>query len=185
VLRSWADATQLRVEVFSGMHDQKELPLTLGPGATIAYILLTPGSDCDVGAFGKRLTSSTADHYASPAYIGALLARLQAHPNPVLRDSACVAMAQILWFHPTCLSLATDSPDEGVRGLARRLLKNDPGDVEGALRNDPLSLFPLPWVENISQRLELYTEDMRPGVRNAACTYLRRVLPGRTFQHCR
>jgi len=184
VLRSWADATQLKVEVFSGAHEQKELPLELGPGATIAYILLTPGHDCDIEAFGRRLTSSGADSYASPGYTALLLARLQGRSNSVLRDSACVAMAQMLWFRPACLVQAKDSLDGGIRGLARRLLEEDSVGTVETLRRDPLSLFPA-WVDDISQRLEFYTEDMRPQVRRAACESLGKMFPGKTFRHCK
>jgi hypothetical protein len=185
VLRSWADAVQLSVEVFSGMHNQQELPLALGPGAAIAYILLTPGSEYDVQAFGRRLASSTADYYASPGYTRMLLTRLVDQPDPILRDSACLAMAQILWFRPTCLTRAAESPDESIRELARRLLRDDSGHVEELLRHDPLALLPSPWVDNISQRLEIYADDMRPEVRNAACQYLSLAFPGRTVQHCK
>jgi hypothetical protein len=93
-------------------------------------------------------------------------------------------MAQILWFRPACLVHAKDSLDGGIRELARRLLKEDPVRTVETLRRDPLSLFPA-WVDDISQKLECYTEDMRPQVRQAACESLGKMLPSKTFRYCK
>lgn len=142
VLRSWADASQLKIWVHSGSHNQKDLPLDLGPAATIAYILLTPGADCDLREFGNTVgwaSYSASYSYGDPAYLNERLKELQRSPDRALRDSACLATATMFWIRPKCLERALDSPDDSVRRAAAGFLKSDDVNLVGRLRSNPFS----------------------------------------------
>ena len=43
------------------------------------------------------------------------------------------------------------------------------------LSKNPLSLFPVPWTIEIAQMLEIFSEDLRPEVRQAACADLEKL----------
>ncbi len=187
VLRSWADASQLNLWVLSGSHNQKDLPLDLGSNATIAYILLTPGVGCNANMFANTLgmTCSTALRYGDPAYVNQRLKQLQLSSNRTLRDSACLTAATVFWYRPACLGQALSSPDNGTRLATARFLKGDDVNLLGRLRSNPFSLFPKPWTDYMSQVFDIYTEDVRPEVRKAACDSLRRFAPQEADQHCK
>jgi Prokaryotic membrane lipoprotein lipid attachment site len=182
LLRTWADVTQLKIPIYSGKHDQNALPLNLGVGPTIAFILIIPGSDWDREHYGLGLMYATS--YASPGYIGSLLKQVQSNPDRELRAEACLEAAQTTWY-PNCLSDVLDSPNAGYRKLARDLLKTDGVNTFGVLKYDPLSLLPRRSGEYLFERLELYSNDLRPDVRQAACEDLRRMYPSRDVQACR
>lgn len=97
VLRSWADATQLAIWVHSGSHDQKEPPLEAGPSTTIAYILLTPGANCDLKEFENTLR---LPRYGDPGYVNDRLKRLELSADRELSDAACLTAATIFWHRP-------------------------------------------------------------------------------------
>jgi hypothetical protein len=177
LFRSWADASQLKIEVYSGTHDQTSLPLALGPGATIAYILLTPGPGCDIRVFENHL-GWPPHSSAAPEYVDSLLKQLQTHPDPVLSASACIAAARTFGNRPKCLEHALKTPDKSLREAAEDLFFKDDVRLSARLRHDPLSLFPSAWTDYIYQMLDIYAEDARPDVRQAACEWLRRF--GRT-----
>jgi hypothetical protein len=181
VLRSWADATQLMIRVRSGSHSQKELPLELGPEATIAYILLTPGSDVDLREFGNSLTWP---YYGDPAYVNQLLKQLELSPDQTLRDSACLSTASMFWIRPKCLEQVLSSPDANAQKAAAGFLKDDVNLPE-RLRANPFFQSPQHWTDYSTQMLEIYSEDMRPEVRKAACASLRSFAPERAVEHCR
>jgi hypothetical protein len=186
VLRSWADATQLKIEVHSGSHSQNELPLDRGPETVIAYILLTPGADADLREFRNSLIWSA---YGDPAYVNQRLKQLTLSPDPGLRDSACFTIANSFWIRPKCLEQALGSPDSNTRKTAASFLEDNKNDVDvlGLLRTNPTALFPIPppLVDNSLQKLEIYTEDMRPEVRRAACAALHNVAPQRVAEACK
>jgi hypothetical protein len=183
MFRSWADATQLKIEIYSGVHDQTSLPLSLGPSATIAYLLLTPGTDCDLHVFANHLGSPPPPSVA-PAYVDSLLKRLQMHQDPLLSASACILAAKLFWHQPKCLERALEAPDRGLREAAAELLDNDDVDLLGHLQNAPLSLFPSQWTDYMYQMLKIYAEDKRPEVRQAACEFLWRLSPDQTAAPC-
>jgi hypothetical protein len=183
VLRSWADATQLKIEVHSGSHRQQDLPLERGPSVTIAYILLTPGADFDPETFANTL-GLPPNSYGGPQYVNERLKQLQLSPNRTLRDSACIAAARIFWHRPKCLEQAVESPDQSIRQDAAKYLKDDNVNLPKRLQDDPFSLFPGPWTDYMFQMFEIYTEDMRPEVRKAACADLRSLAPQRTVSNC-
>lgn len=183
VLRSWADATQLKIDVFSGSHRQKDLPLDRGPVDAITYILLTPGEDCDLTVFSNRLEWPLL-HDSNPMYISDLLKQLQLHSNPRVRDSACLAEAQMFGYHPACLDRAVSSPDPSIRRAAKGLLQQAEANGKRLLEN-PFWMFPTPWTDNMVQWFELYTEDVRPEVRRTACDALRLVAPHQSFKNCK
>lgn len=183
VLRSWADASQLDIEVFSGAHNQKDLPLDLGPEATIAYILLTPGIDCDLNEFSHTLRWPL---YGDPSYVNQRLAQLQLSSNAVLRNSGCLTAAIIFsGLVPRCLQQLLSSPDAGLRQEAARFLKGDSANLALVLRKNPFYLFPAPWTDYMTQMFEIYAEDLRPEVREAACESLRRFAPQQAVKHCK
>jgi len=184
VLRSWADASQLKIWVHSGSHSQRDLPLDLGTRAAITYILLTPGPDCDPSEFGKSLGWPP---YASddPAYINQRLKRLESNPDRTIRDSACLASATMFSHRPECLEQAILSPDSNVRRAAGEFLKGDSIHLLERLQHNAFSLFPKPWTDYMSQEFEIYTEDVRPAVRKAACASLRNLAPLRAVERCR
>lgn len=142
VLRSWADASQLAIWVHSGSHNQADLPVSLGPAAMIAYILLTPGADCDLREFQNTLSWP---RYGDPEYVDQRLKELQLSPDRNLRDSACITSAVIFWHRPKCLELAANSSAESIRSAAERFLRTDDVHLAELLRKSPFSLFPQPW----------------------------------------
>jgi hypothetical protein len=183
-LRSFADAKQLSIVVNSGSHNQKDLPLELGPAATIAYILLTPGSDCDLRKFALSLRWPPISS-VGPQYVNERLKQLQLNSDEYVRDSACEIAATIFWHRPKCLEHALHSSDTGIRRAAARYLNEDDVNLLGLLRSDPSSLFNKAWSDYIIEMFEIYTEDMRPEVRKAACAALRSFAPQRAVEHCR
>lgn len=183
VLRSWADAKQLRIEVLSGSHRQQDLPLDLGPAATIAYIRLTPGADCDLNAFAQTLGWPEISG-VSPEYLYNRLKQLQLSSNPVLRESACLTAASMFWHRPRCLEQCLHSTDASIRRGAQNLFKDDVNLV-GLIRHNPSALFPKAWTDYITEMFEIYTEDTRPEVRKAACASLRSFAPERRVEQCK
>jgi hypothetical protein len=184
VLRSWADATQLNIEVHSGSHNEQDLPLELGPAVTIAYILLTPGTDFDLDAFRYSLGWPPYS-YGGPRYVNERLKQLQLHSNRNMRDSACLATASMFWHRPKCLEQAMDSPDSSIRQKARELLQDNSVNLLKQLRTYPFSLFPTSWTDYMIQMFDIYAEDMRPEVRKAACASLRSFAPHQTVEPCK
>ena len=93
VLRSMADVTQLAIRVYSGKHEQDQIPVELGPGAAIAYILLTLGKGVDLALFSRNLSASVygADYYATSGYVAELLGKLEAHSDRGVSQRACLA----------------------------------------------------------------------------------------------
>jgi len=117
VFRSWADASQLRIEVHSGSHKQKDLPLDLGPRAVIAYILLTPGEDCDFHEFASRLDWPPLSS-DDPGYVNQRLRQLELSSNSEVRDRACLTAASLFWYRPPCLKQALENSDANIRMAA-------------------------------------------------------------------
>jgi len=184
VLRSWTDATQLKVEVHSGLHRQQDLPLDLGPGTAIAYILLTPGRDCDLSEFEANIRWPSS--YGEPGYVSERLRELQLNANPGIRDSACLAAARMFGHRPGCLEAASKSSDENIRQAAAGFLNGaDDADLLGRLRNNPLSILPVQSGNYMLQMLDIYAQDVRPEVRRAACTSLRNLAPQRSVASCK
>ena len=183
VLRSFADGTQLRIWVHSGFHNQKDLPVNLGPARTIAYILLTPGVDCDLKEFAQFLAFPDYD-YREPAYLNDRLKELQLSSNRMLRDAACLAAARIFSYRPECIKQCLDSSDSNTRSAAAALLEGDDLNLSGLLRNNPSALFPKSWSDYISQMFIIYSEDARPDVREVACASLRAFAPEQAYEHC-
>lgn len=180
VLRSWADATQLMIQVRSGSHRQQELPLELGPERTIAYILLTPGTDVDLREFGNSLAWPS---YGDPSYVNQLLKQLEHSPDPALRDSACLSIASMFWIRPGCLEQLIGSHDGNTQNAAAGFLNDDVHLLE-RIRANPFFQSPQHWTDYSLQMIEIYTEDMRPEVRKAACESLRNFAPARTVASC-
>jgi hypothetical protein len=183
VMRSFADASQLKVEVHSGSHYQKDLPLASGPLETITYILLTPGYNCSLHDFASALDwppFSSSD----PGYVNDRLQALQLSPDRDVRDSACLASARMFWYRPTCLVQVLDNPDANMRRGANEL-KHDNANLPGMLRTAPFPLFPRSWNDHMVRWFEVYTQDMRPEVRKAACAHMRQLIPDLEFPSCR
>jgi hypothetical protein len=183
VWRSWADGSQLAIWVHSGSHAQKDLPLDLGPATTIAYILLTPGTDCNLKEFAGFL-DWPPQGYGGPGYLNERLKELQHSPSQMVREEACLAMARLLWHQPKCLEECLHSPDGRVRSAAAKFKVDDVHLLE-LLRHNPSALFNKGWSDYISEMFEIYAEDMRPEVRKAACAALRSFDPQRAAAHCR
>jgi hypothetical protein len=180
VFRSWSDATQLKIEVDSGSHNQQDLPLQLGPEATIAYILITPGSDLPMDKYHLdgyqiELMHSQDDVRAVPKYAYELLTNVQQHGDPRVRGTACRAVAIIFPILPKCVT--PDNPDPAVRGSI-------PDTVE-FLQKTPSALLPERWNKYLLEMLEIVADDARPAVRAAACADLRNIAPERKVANCR
>jgi len=186
-LRTMADCSQLALRVYSGRHAQRQLPTNLGPGPTIVYVLLVPGSECNFSEFGMHLAPDQLDEYASPRYIASLMSQLQQHAAPALRDRACLATAQAFWFRPPCLASCVKSSDAQIRETATVLLsgRDDKIGAPERLRKAPLSLMPTRMEEYIEGRLEMFTSDVRPEVRRSACEDLGRLFPVRRYPQCK
>ncbi len=182
ILRSWADASQLKIEVHSGEHSQAGLPLDLGPEATIAYILLTPGTDCDLKTFANTLDWP---RYGDPGYVNERLKQLERRSDRDLGDAACVVAASIFWHRPPCLRRCLQSSNPKTRESAARFLETDRVNLLGRLQDDPSSLFPKPWSDYVWQMLAIYTEDTRPEVRRAACRALQKISPQPGPERCK
>jgi hypothetical protein len=182
VLRSWADATQLKIEIRSGAHAQQDLPLDLGPSVTIAYLLLTPGSDYDPNVFRKSLGWPPYSH-ANPRYVHERLMLLQRNSDRLISDSACVASASMFWYRPTCLEQALNDPDSNIRQAAAQLFK-DSVNLSERLKANPFFLSPESWTNYSIQMLEIFAQDTRPDVRKVACTSLRNFAPTRAASSC-
>lgn len=182
VLRSWADATQLKIEVRSGSHAQRDLPLDLGPSVTIAYLLLTPGADYDPDVFRKSLGWPPYSH-ADPRYVHERLILLQRNSNRLISDSACVASASMFWYRPKCLEQALNDPDSSIRQAAAELFKDEVNLLD-RLKANPFFMSPDSWTNYSFQMLEIFAEDTRPDVRKAACASLRNFAPTRAVASC-
>jgi hypothetical protein len=182
VLRSWADATQLKIEIRSGAHSQQDLPLNLGPSTTIAYLLLTPGTDYDPDVFRRSLAWPPYSH-ASPEYVQERLMLLQRHSNRLISDSACVASASMFWYHPKCLEGASNSPDGTIRQAATELFRDNFNLLE-RLKANPFFLSSDSWTNYSFQMLEIFSQDARPDVRKEACLFLRDFAPARAVPTC-
>ena len=184
ILRSWADATQLRIWIHSGRHQEGGLPRGLKIRDTIEYVLLTPGEECDLRDFAENL-----DWWpfvdADPGYIHHRLNLLEAHPDRAIRDAACLASASLFRYRPNCLSLAVGSPDGRVRETAQKLLRSDDSNLSSVLRKGPFALFPAAWTQYMSDTFEIYNEDLRPEVRNAACRAERVLSPQEAHESCK
>ena len=184
VLRSWADATQLRIEIHSGVHSQRDLPVDQGPGVTIAYILLTPGSNCDFEGFANSLPAPV-DAYAAPGYVKRRLELLQSHVNSSIRESACFTAASMFWYQPKCLVELSSSSDPRVREAAMSRLTDTDVDLKARLETNPFQFLPRDWSDYMWQRFEIFTEDRRPAVREAACALLKRLGRPQTATNCK
>jgi hypothetical protein len=179
VFRSWSDATQLKIEVSSGSHNQQDLPLRLGPEATIAYILLTPGDDLPMDKYhldGYQIgmMRDGGDILVVPKYAYELLTNVQKHGDPRVRGAACRAGALIFPNLPKCVT--ADNPDP----VARERLR----DTLDMLQKTPSALLPERWNKYLLEMLEIYTDDARPAVRAAACADLRNIAPERKVANC-
>jgi hypothetical protein len=188
VFRSWSDATQLKIDVYTGSHMQQDLPLSLGPEATIAYIQLTPGAGAEMRLFETGdlpgilpgMLNAWKQTRPAPKYTYERLRLLQENADPGIRGTACM-VAGILFPHiPRCYT--EDNPDPTLR---RRI--HDQLEVKRA--NDdpqqPLSgLLPDPWNSYLHEVLEIYTDDARPPVRAAACAELKKLAPERKVATC-
>ena len=183
VLRSFADATQLCIWVHSGYHNQKDLPVDLGPARTIAYMLLTPGADCDLKEFAQFLAFPDYD-YREPAYLNERLKELQLSSSRMLRDAACLTTARVFGFRPGCLRWCLGSPDGGTRSAAGAFLNSNDSKLPELLLKNPSGLFPKSWSDYISQMFMIYTEDIRPEVRQRACASLRAFAPNKAGEPC-
>ncbi len=107
--QSWSDATQLKIEVDTGFHNQQDLPLQLGPEATIAYILITPGNDLamdqnHLDGYQAELLRSQDDLLVVPKYAHDLLTDVEKHGDPRVGAAACRAGASILPILPKCVT---------------------------------------------------------------------------------
>ena len=181
ILRSWTDATQLKIEVHSGSHNQKDLPLDAGPEAAIAYLLLTPGADYDRKVFAQTLNWPP---YGDPETVNMLLKKLEENPDREIADYACYTTAEFFWHRPPCLKRCLESPDVHMRRSAARFLNTDSVHLLDDLQKDPSVLFPKACSDEITQMLAIYTEDVRPEVRQAACAALRGYSPPRAVSVC-
>ena len=180
VFRSWSDATQLKIKVYSGSHNQQDLPLQLGPEATIAYILITPGNDLPLDHLdGYQIGLMKNEDYilAVPKYAYELLTNLQKHGDPRLRGVACHAVS-FLFIHDLTNCPTADKPDpETARETLRETLE--------LLQKTPTALLPERWNNYLLEMLEIYSDDARPAVRAAACADLRNIAPERKVANCR
>jgi hypothetical protein len=180
VFRSWSDATQLKIEVHSGSHNQQDLPLQLGPEATIAYILITPGNDLPMDQYhldGYQigLMNNLDDVRAIPKYAYEILTNLQKHGDPRVRRAACRAGTVIFPSLHKCVT--ADNPGPQVGGTLR--------ETVDFLQKTPSALLPERWNEYLLEMLEIYSDDARPAVRAAACADLRNIAPERKVANCR
>jgi hypothetical protein len=180
VFRSWSDATQLKIEVDSGSHNQQDLPLQLGPEATIAYILITPGYDLPpdhLDGYQIGLMRNEDDILAVPKYAYKLVKNLQKDADPRVRGALCRGISGFL-SHDQTNCPGADKPDpETARERLREKLE--------FLQKTPSALLPQRWNNYFLEMLEIYADDARPAVRAAACADLRNIAPERKVAHCR
>ena len=182
LFRSWSDATQLKIEVGSGSHNQQDLPLQLGPEATIAYILITPGKDLPLddyhlGIYQTGLMRYQDDILAVPKYAYELVKNLQKQADPRVRSALCRGISGHLTHNQTDCHGA-DEPDPETAGERLR-------DTLEFLQKTPSALLPERWDNYLLEMLEIYTDDSRPAVRAAACADLRNIAPERKVANCR
>jgi hypothetical protein len=182
ILRSWADGSQLKIWLHSGSHSQNELPLERGVRRTIAYIIMTPGADCDPSAFASDLLAPTYV-WEDPAYMNQLLHKLETHPNRKIRELACIESAMNFGYRPKCLEQARNSPDSYIRERAETYLKED-SHLGKLLKSNPAGLFSRNWTDYMSGMYEIYTEDIRPDIRKDACRHWLDLAPRQASQHC-
>jgi hypothetical protein len=116
-----------------------------------------------------------------------LLMGLQKHPDPRVRASACSTVAALFKGLPKCLE--ADNPDPRVREILRAELAGHL-NVHNSLdnvRSEPSRMIPWPWNEYLAEMpdmLEIYTDDVRPAVRAAACADLKNFAPERKVANC-
>jgi len=179
VFRSWSDATQLKIEVDSGSHNQQDLPLQLGPEATIAYILITPGNDLPLDhldGYQIGLMRNEDDILAVPKYAHELVTNLRKHGDPRVRGAVCRGVSSLF------LNDLTNCPtsDKHDPTAARENLH----ETVDFLRKTPTALLPERWTNYLLEILEIYADDARPAVRAAACADLRNIAPERKVANC-
>ena len=178
--RSWSDATQLKIEVDSGSHNQQDLPLQLGPEATIAYILITPGNDLPLDhldGYQIGLMRNEDDILAVPKYAYKLAKNLQKDADPRVRGALCRGISGLL-SHDQTNCPGADKPDPETAG--ERLQQ-----TVDFLQKTPSALLPEGWNERFLETLEIHADDARPAVRAAACADLRNIAPERKVANCR
>jgi hypothetical protein len=180
VFRSWSDATQLKIEVDSGSHNQKDLPLDLGVEAAIAYILIMPGGDFPrdeyhLGGYQWELVKSTDYLIAVPQYSYGLLKKVQQDGDPGVRRTACTAAAMVFQVLEKCIP--PGDPDPAVRPSSQETVE--------FLQKSPSTVLPDRWSGYLLEMLEIYADDARPEIRTAACAALKKIAPERKVAVCR
>ena len=180
VFRSWSDATQLKIEVDSGSHNQRDLPLQLGPEATIAYILITPGNDLPLdhlGGYQSGLMRNEDDILSVPMYSYELVKNLQKHADPRVRAALCRGITGHLTHNRTDCPAADKLDPETADETLRETLE--------FLQKTPSALLPERWNNYLLEMLEIWADDPRPAVRAATCADLRNIAPERKVASCR
>lgn len=182
VFRSWSDATQLKIEVDSGSHNQQDLPLQLGPEATITYILITPGNDLimdkyHLNGYQIGLMRNEDDFLAVPKYAYGLVKNLQKHADPRVRGALCRGISGLFTHDQTnCPTGEKLDPEVAGERLSETL---------EFLQKTPSALLPERWNNYLLEMLEIYADDPRPAVRAAACADLRNIAQERKVANCR
>ena len=184
VYRTMTDHWERWLQVYSGRHDQDDLPRAREVRDLIAYILLHPGSDFDAITFRQGLPVSLGRlTFASRSYVASLMSELQTQPDDELRRDACIEMAMRLGIRPACLSTSLEGAK--ISELERESLMNvdDTGTI-AMLQASPFPFMSPAEERRIAEDIQVYLFDARPSVRNAACKQLKRLWPETDFPSC-
>jgi hypothetical protein len=191
-LRTMADVAGLNIRVRSGHHGEIPLlqgrPATHDPGASIAYVALTPSTDYEDG-FAKNIEYALGKvrDFAGRAELFRLLRKLLAQPDLAIQGYACLSLVRNYGYLDPCLPGLVDSQVPEIRQQARLEMRG-PASANRAilqtLKDDPLSLCGSGRAEDVAASLEVFTFDSDARVREQACGALHRFFASRQFQNC-
>jgi len=183
-LRTMADVASGSIRIWSGRHDvipaSQRDSARQDPGATIAFLALTP-SAAAVRGFGANVqrTSDAVAQFAPPKEVAALLRNLLTHGDANVRTQACLTLSRNFSYRDPCLSVLLASTDGPTRQQAEMWsrMKSPTQALVKSLVEDPFALSISGRVVDFPGDLELFTFDSDPRVRRQACDTIRRLFP--------
>jgi len=192
VLRTMADLTEPNIRIRSGHRVTLPMPPLRpsrnDPATVIASVALTPAAD-----YEKDFASSIEDTFGrlliitNPGKIAPFLRELLAHPDPAIRQRACLSLATNFSYRDPCLLKLLDSEYPAVKQQANIWMARKRGSEQRLLRTlqqAPTTLSVSGKIEDLAGDLELFTFDWDSGVRQQACDTLHDLFASRRFPNC-
>lgn len=193
-LRSIIDLYPAQIEVLSGVHSELGLSAKNGAEQSIAEILLTPGENLNADAFSRGLsaTSVVAMNLIGRTGTLYLLKALLLSRHAVIREQACLAIADKFYGQGQCLSELTSAhAPEHTRVVARTALRQNL--LREAAFCETFAKNPFEWVAHeagttrpdaVFDVLQMLTLHSDPRVRQRACELIVQRFPSRHASSC-